>query len=270
MKAYKGFNRDMTCRGFKYKEGETYITDNAKLCEYGFHACETPMDCFAYYSPAESVFHAVELDDNSERKSEDSKVVGTKIKIGAKLSVADICRLHFEYTKEKCKPSKTNVAGDGGAASAGNYGAASAGDGGAASAGYRGAASAGNRGAASAGDYGAASAGDYGAASAGDGGAASAGDYGAASAGNYGAASAGNYGAAVSRGSANAGKNGVAVVRGNGVKVKGGIGCVLIIVEENADNYDISAWNTAVVDGEKIKVETWYKLVNGEFKEAEE
>lgn len=206
MKAYKGFNRDMTCLGFKYKEGETYTTDNAKLCEYGFHACETPMDCFSYYLPAESVFHAVELDDNGERNSKDSKVVGTKIKIGAKISVADICRLHFEYTKEKCKLSETNVAG------------------------YRG----------------------------------------AASAGNYGAASAGYRGAAVSRGSANAGKNGIAVARGNGVKVKGGIGCVLIIVEENADNCDISAWNTAVVDGEKIKVDTWYKLVNGEFKEAEE
>ena len=159
MKAYKGFNRDMTCRGFKYKEGETYTTDNAKLCEYGFHACETPMDCFSYYLPAESVFHAVDLDDNGERNRKDSKVVGTKIKIGAKLSVADICRLHFEYTKEKCKSSGTNVAGDSGAASAGSYGAASAGD--------RGAASAGDRGAASAGSYGAASAGYCGAAGAG-------------------------------------------------------------------------------------------------------
>lgn len=39
MKAYKGFNTDMTCLGFKYKEGETYTTSKAKLCERGSHAC---------------------------------------------------------------------------------------------------------------------------------------------------------------------------------------------------------------------------------------
>ena len=63
MKAYKGFNKDMTCRGFQFKEGETYIEDKAELCRNGFHACERPLDIFAYYSPAESVYHEVELDD---------------------------------------------------------------------------------------------------------------------------------------------------------------------------------------------------------------
>ena len=57
MKAYKGFNSDMTCRGFQFKEGETYKEENAKLCESGFHACEDPIDCFNYYNPNESVLH---------------------------------------------------------------------------------------------------------------------------------------------------------------------------------------------------------------------
>lgn len=65
MKAYKGFNADMTCRDFQYKEGETYTEDNAELCSKGFHACEDPVDCFAYYDPAKSVFHKVELEDVS-------------------------------------------------------------------------------------------------------------------------------------------------------------------------------------------------------------
>jgi hypothetical protein len=101
MKAYKGFNRDMTCRGFQYKEGETYETDKAELCKSGFHACENPLDCFGYYVPGQSVYHEVELDAVDEKSSEDSKRVGTRIKIGAALDVAKICKLHFEFVKER-------------------------------------------------------------------------------------------------------------------------------------------------------------------------
>ena len=38
MKAYKGFNKDMTCRGFQFEEGKTYEEKEARLCEKGFHA----------------------------------------------------------------------------------------------------------------------------------------------------------------------------------------------------------------------------------------
>ena len=61
MKAYKGFNADMTCRGFQYKEGETYHEDIAELCHKGFHACEYPLDVLAYYPPNSSVYHEVGL-----------------------------------------------------------------------------------------------------------------------------------------------------------------------------------------------------------------
>ena len=47
------------------------------------------------------------------------------------------------------------------------------------------------------------------------------------------------------------------------------MGAVLVIAEENKNNYDIAAWKAAVVDGETIKPDTWYILVNGEFKEAD-
>ena len=105
MKLYKGFNRDMTCRGFQFKEGETYETDRAELCESGFHACENPLDCFGYYNPANSVYHEVELDATDET-GDDSKRVGKRIKIGAELSVANICKAHFEYVKERTTNSE--------------------------------------------------------------------------------------------------------------------------------------------------------------------
>ena len=115
-----------------------------------------------------------------------------------------------------------------------------------------------------------ASAGYLGAASAGSFGAASAGYLGAASAGYRGAASAGYRGAAASRGTASVGNNGVAIARGDGCKVRGGLGSVLVIVEECPDNYDIAAWKAFVVDGETIKADTWYTLKDGELVEAEE
>ena len=83
-------------------------------------------------------------------------------------------------------------------------------------------------------------------------------------------ATAGSYGAATSRGKSAVGKNGLAVARGNGVMVKGGLGAVLVIAVENDDNYDINEWKAVVVDGEKVKADTWYTLVYGELKEVED
>ena len=97
---------------------------------------------------------------------------------------------------------------------------------------------------------------------------ATAGSYGAATAGDSGAATAGFRGAATSRGRSSVGKNGLAVARGNNVKVKGGLGAILVIAEENARDYDINAWKAVVVDGNNIKADTWYRLVDGEFKEV--
>ena len=268
MKAFKGFNKDLTCRGFQYKVGETYEEEKAKLGRAGFHACESPVACLQYYTPATSVYHKVELEEVSDEKDTDTKRVGKKITIGSEIGIPEICRITFEYVKEHCT-NEIN-AEEGKTASAGENGAASAGDYGAASAGYCGAASAGDYGAASAGDYGAASAGDYGAASAGNRGAARAGENGVASAGDCGAASAGDCGAATSRGKSATGKQGLSVARGNNVRVKGGLGAVLVIAEENKIDYSVRDFATAIVDGKDIKADTWYKLENGKLIEAYE
>ena len=156
MKAYKGFDKNMQCRGFQYEEGKVYETDEAKLCESGFHACERPLDVLTYYPPGDSVYHVVELDEVSNERRDDSKVCGEKIKIGAAIDIAGLVKATVDYTFEKSDKSKRkHTTEDYGAASAtGNCGAASA-------TGYCGAASAtGYCGAASATGYcGAASAG---------------------------------------------------------------------------------------------------------------
>ena len=104
IKGYKGFNKDMTCREFQYEEGKEYETDKAEVCEKGFHACEYPLDCFSYYSPSESVYHEVEQSGEiSSKKGEDTEIASTKIKIGAKLSIAGIVQAAIEYTSSRAK-----------------------------------------------------------------------------------------------------------------------------------------------------------------------
>ena len=98
MKAYKGFNSDMTCRGFQFEEGKSYEEERAEVCKSGFHACENPLDCFSFYAPATSEYHEVELDGDIEKSDVgDTKVAATKIRIGAKLSIAGLVQAAIDH-----------------------------------------------------------------------------------------------------------------------------------------------------------------------------
>ena len=150
--AYKGFDKDLKCRGFQYEIGKTYQHDgDAKACESGFHACEHPLDVLSYYA-AGSRYALVEQSGQLSRHGDDTKVASSKIKIKAEIGIAGLVHAAVEYVNSRCGPvdpeSPASATGDQGAASAtGNRGAASAtGDQGAASA-------TGNQGAASATGY---------------------------------------------------------------------------------------------------------------------
>lgn len=123
IKSYKGFNTDMTCYGgFQYEEGKEYETDSASCCNYGFHACEYPLDCFNYFSPNQSVFHEVEQSGEISKRNDDSKLASTKIKIGAEISIAGLVKAAIEYTTERAKDSvEKHNTGDWGASSNTGY-----------------------------------------------------------------------------------------------------------------------------------------------------
>ena len=100
MKAYKGFDKDLKCRGFQYEIGKTYTMPEGepiKLCKSGFHACEKPIDCFGYYAPGLSRYCEVEIDDVSDERSDDSKRVAKTITIIRELTldglhdIAQVC-----------------------------------------------------------------------------------------------------------------------------------------------------------------------------------
>jgi hypothetical protein len=53
--------------------------------------------------------------------------------------------------------------------------------------------------------------------------------------------------------------------------VRGGMGAVLVLVEENVFNCNIRFWKAEEVDGERIKENTWYRLDDaGEFEEVQD
>ena len=155
IKSYKGFNRDLTCRGKQYEVGKEYEEDRAQSCECGMHACEYPLDCFSYYDPAHSVYYEVEQSGDLSRRGDDSKVASTKMKIGAEINIAGMVKASINYIRERIKEEKGSD-DDYGASSARGYKGASlaTGDYGASSAtGYYGASSAtGYKGASSAKD----------------------------------------------------------------------------------------------------------------------
>ena len=129
----KGFNQDMTCRGFQFEPGKAYEHEGeAVACESGFHAIEGyPLEVLKYYPPATSRYFHVEQSGQFARHSGDSKVASTGLKIGVELSLAGLIKLAIEYTTSRCKPidpdSPAYSTSDSGAATAsGDSGAATA------------------------------------------------------------------------------------------------------------------------------------------------
>ena len=123
MKAYKGFNNKLQCREFQYKVGETYEEEKAELCSCGFHACEAPLDVFGYYPPADSRYCEVELEDVSEKTSEDSKRCARKISIGAEIGIKGIVEAGVKFIMDKVdwNGAKESNTGDGSAATNTGY-----------------------------------------------------------------------------------------------------------------------------------------------------
>ena len=229
LKAFKGFDKRLRCRGFQYEVGKEYQEPEAELCHKGFHACENPLDTLRYYPPTDSRYCEVEIDDNGQRNSEDSKVCGEKIKIVSEIGLDGVIKAGAQFIFEMCKGSAEDHA----SGRMGNA-AASGWSGNAAASGWRGNA----------------------AASGESGNAAASGVRGTATVtGRDGRASA-------------IGEQCIAVAWGRNSLAKGTLGN-WIVVSERGNYGDIFDAKLARVDGEIIKPDTWYTLRNGKIMEAE-
>ena len=107
IKSYKGFDKNLRCRGFQYKIGGIYEMDGKiKMRNRGFHACESPFDVFDYYTMIDSRFCEVEQDGNISKEDRRTKICSSKIKIKTELKLADMINLGIEWLKEITLPEK--------------------------------------------------------------------------------------------------------------------------------------------------------------------
>lgn len=127
MKCFKGFDKDLKCRDFQYEIGKEYTEEKADICNCGFNACEFPMDVFGYYPPSDSRYCEVELEENGQKSSDDSKRVGKKISVKAEIGIAGIIKAGVEYIKEQVNwedDKATNTGYQSAATNTGNQSAA--------------------------------------------------------------------------------------------------------------------------------------------------
>ena len=110
--SYKGFDKNMQCRGFQYEVGKEYEMDGEiKCCNRGFHACKSPMEVWDYYDMLNSRFAEVEQSGKIDEEKKSTKVCSSHIKIKAELKLADIINIGVEWLKDITSPSKVKTDG---------------------------------------------------------------------------------------------------------------------------------------------------------------
>ena len=229
--AYKGFNSDLTCRGFQYAEGETYQTDRAELCATGFHACPMPLDTLRYYPLGTSVYHAVEVDADAHQG--EGKVASRRIKIGGRMSLAELIEAHSSLAFKRANQAEGTDEST------------------AATTGYRSTA-------ATTGD-------ESTAATSGDRSTAATSGYRST------AATSGDESTAATSGDRSTakveGEHSIAVAGGYQCSAMGSLGCWLVLAERDDDGA-ITHLEAVQVDGERIKPDVAYMLRDGQVVEA--
>ena len=258
--SYKGFDKNMKCRGFQYEVGKEYEMDGEiKCCNRGFHACKSPLEVWDYYDILNSRYAEVEQSGKIDEEENSTKVCSSRINIKAELKLADFINIGVEWLKDITSPSKVKATGE--LNDNGGYSAKIGSSGYSAQIGSSG--------------YSAKIGSSDDSAKIG-----SSGDYAKiGSSGDY--AKIGSSGDSAKIGSSgdyakidSTGDDSVIMCAGNNSKAKAKLGSWITLAEwewsdEKKRNVPVCV-KTEYVDGENIKADTWYQLKNGKFVEVDE
>ena len=199
IKGYKGFDKDLKCRGYQYEVGKGYEHDGkVSCCNSGFHFCENPMDVLYYYNPADSRYCEVEGSRTIDKDTDDTKVAVSKLHISAEIGLKGLIEAGVKFILDKVNWKDNKESNTGYKSAATNTGYQSA--------------------------------------------------------------------ATVE------GKDSIAIVTGYDSKAKGALGCWIVLTERvgwNGNGYSIKEVKAFLVDGEIIKADTFYKLIDGKAVEVE-
>jgi hypothetical protein len=235
IKGYKGFDKELKCRGFLYEVDKEYEQGGEiKCCNNGFHFCENPFDVFSYYPPNDSRYCEVHGSGKYDKDNDDSKVSVSKIKIGFEIGLKGLIDAGIKFILDKVNWEESKATNTGNQSAATNTGDESA--------------------ATNTGDQSAATNTGYQSA------ATNTGDESAATnTGNRSAASVEGF-------------ESIAIVTGYDCKAKGSLGCWIVLTERgewDGNTYPIKCVKSFKVDGKKVKSNTWYKLINGKLTKCE-
>ncbi len=127
IKGYKGFDKDMKCRGFQYESGKDYTYDgDIECCRSGFHFCENPLEVLSYYPPATSRFCKVEGSGNSDRENDGSKISVSNLHIGLEIGLSGIIQAGIKFILDKVNYNDNKATNTGDQSAATNTGNCSA------------------------------------------------------------------------------------------------------------------------------------------------
>ena len=105
MKGYKGFEPGLICRGKQYAENTVFEEEEAEICSYGMHFCENPFDVLDYYgfiNDTGDFNEFAEVEALDEVKTDNNRKFCTKkLKIGAKLSISKFINACVDFAIEK-------------------------------------------------------------------------------------------------------------------------------------------------------------------------
>ena len=103
MIAYKGFDKGLVCRGYKFKMGLN-TTDKAQAVAYGFHCAENPLDCLTYYGDMKRAeYYIVNAGGDIDEDGTDTKVACTELTIIQKLTKEDFVLHALAYMADHPK-----------------------------------------------------------------------------------------------------------------------------------------------------------------------
>ena len=118
IKSYKGFDKDLKCRGFQYELGKDYeLEGDINVCNRGFHACENPIDVLEYYPPTNengdlNRYCEVEQSGNTSKGNEDTKIASSKLHIGVEIGLKGLIEAGVKFILDKVdwkNPKNTNT-----------------------------------------------------------------------------------------------------------------------------------------------------------------
>ena len=233
MKVYKGTDKNMQCKGKQYVLGKKEVDDGAIRCgDKGYHSCEAPFDVLRHYPNINGnrFFEAEASGEIDKRQTDDTKLASSELTLKNEINFAGLVKAQIEYTRKK---AKTGTAGGDSSNLAGGYMSNLAG---------------GNRSNLAGGNDSNLAGGDW---------------------SNLAGGNRSNL--ACGYMSNLAGGNSSLIIGRNGCNVKGGLHSVIVLTEwryDTSGNYAPIAVKAAIVDGVRIKADTWYKLKNGEFVEV--